>query len=41
MLDYFQNEAHKIILQQLDDILEISYFKKLEISKELEKNPYF
>jgi hypothetical protein len=41
MLDYFKNEAHKIILEQLDDILEISYFQKLEISKELENNTYF
>lgn len=41
MLDYFKNGAHKIILEQLDDILEISYFQKLEISKELENNTYF
>ena len=41
MIDYFSNDAHKIILEQLDAILEIKYFEKLEISSELQENPYF
>ncbi|MGB2111496.1 MAG: hypothetical protein ACPHY8_06950 [Patescibacteria group bacterium] len=41
MIDYFSNDAHKIILEQLDAILEIKYFEKLEISSQLQANPYF
>jgi hypothetical protein len=32
VVDYFSNDAHKRILSDLSELLEINFYKKLEIS---------
>jgi DNA ligase (NAD+) len=39
--EYFNNEAHKRILTELSEILNISYYKKLEIITDWNQSIYF
>ena len=41
VVDYFSNDAHKRILSDLSELLEINFYKKLEISADWDVSEYF